>query len=81
VLVFAALILTAVLSVRTLTGLVSAENAVTQDLVIEKVLQNLMSQARRGQWVSRTKTLLFCVSAHCFSARTLSKRQQVYDRR
>jgi diguanylate cyclase (GGDEF)-like protein len=52
VLVFAALILTAVLSVRTLTGLVSAENAVTQDLVIEEALQNLMSQllnAETGQ--------------------------------
>jgi diguanylate cyclase (GGDEF)-like protein len=50
--VFAALILTAMLSVRTLAGLVSAENAVTQDLVIEKALQNLMSQllnAETGQ--------------------------------
>jgi diguanylate cyclase (GGDEF)-like protein len=50
--VFAALILTAILSVRTFTGLVSAESAVTQHLVIEKALQNLMSQllnAETGQ--------------------------------
>ena len=49
---FAALILTAILSVRTFTGLVSAESAVTQHLVIEKALQNLMSQllnAETGQ--------------------------------
>jgi CHASE3 domain sensor protein len=51
-LVFSALILTGLLSVRTFTGLVNAENAVTQDLVIEKVLQNLMGQllnAETGQ--------------------------------
>jgi CHASE3 domain sensor protein len=49
---FAALILTAMLSVRTLTGLVSAENAVSQDLTIGRALQNLMSQllnAETGQ--------------------------------
>jgi diguanylate cyclase (GGDEF)-like protein len=63
-LVSVALILTAVLSVRTLTGLVSAENPVTQDLVIEKVLQNLMSQlvnaetGQRGFLLSRLPTYL-----------------------
>jgi diguanylate cyclase (GGDEF)-like protein len=63
-LVFVALITTAVLSIRTLSGLVSAENAVTQDLAIERVLQNLMSQllnaetGQRGFLLSRLPTYL-----------------------